>query len=174
MKSFRRYFWDSGVFVSFLCEEQGRWKIVEELLNQCRSGEGEIIISSFAYVEVLRLKGQAPMTQADQRKLELFFDQDFIKPFNADRFVCERARFYVWKHKFKPKDAVHMATAEAANKIVPIHEIFSWDSDFTRCNGKTDLKIPIVNPYISNPGLGLQFDTENDSDQTIEEPDIDF
>jgi len=71
--------------------------------------------------------------------------------------VCERARQLVWKYGLKPKDAVHVATAEFAAKIVIIHELFSWDSDFTKLNGKIPtIPFDLREPHMKQPLLKLE------------------
>ncbi len=49
-----------------------------------------------------------------------------------------------------------MATAEAASRVVEIHGLFSWDSDFLSLNGKTHLKFPITVPFLEQGILQLQ------------------
>lgn len=92
MKEFRTQYWDSGVFCSFLSKEEGRFEVVQDLLREAHAGRLEIITTSFALVEVLKLKGHASFTEESQETLTTFFEYPFIKVVNADREICELAR----------------------------------------------------------------------------------
>jgi predicted nucleic acid-binding protein len=168
MKDFRRHYWDSGVFCSFLSKEEGRYEVVNDLLNEAYAGRVEIVTSSFALVEVLKLKGHEKITEKEQGQLTEFFEYPFIKIVNADREVCELARSFVWKHGMKSKDAVHMATAEVAGRVTEIHGIFSWDGDFVNLNGKPGIRLPISHPFMAQPLLRLGVGGE-ESDEDTEE-----
>jgi hypothetical protein len=110
------------------------------------------------------LKGHAKIADDAQQKLRMFFEFPFIKIVNADRDICESARNYVWTYKMASKDAVHMATAEVASRVVEIHGLFSWDSDFLGLNGKTHLKFPITVPFLEQGILQLQNLEAGDAD----------
>ena len=175
MKEFRRYYWDSGVFCSFLSEEENRWQIVEDLLKEGHAGRLEIVTSSFALVEVLKLKGHTPINAAAEDELKTFFEYPFIKFVNADRDICEAARAFVWKHKMASKDALHMATAHRASTVLQIHGLFSWDSDFVRLSGKQRIGFPISHPFLEQGVLRLENGEESqadpvEDDQTEEPP----
>ncbi len=165
MREFRRQYWDSGVFCSFLSKEEGRYEIVLDLLKEAHAGRIEIISTSFALVEVLKLKAHGNITGEVLDKLRTFFEYPFIKIVNADREICELARSYVWKHGMKAKDAVHMATAEVASRVVEIHRVFSWDDDFVRLYGETPLKIPISHPFMEQQVLRLDTDDTDESEE---------
>ena len=156
MSELRRYYWDSSVFCSYFNKEKNRTDIVSDLLKDALAGKSEILTSSFTLVEVLKLKDGTPITQSKEQMLEDFFEYPFIKIVNAERGICERARQFVWKHGMKPKDAVHMATAEFANKIVTINDLFSWDGDFIKLNGKIDgIQFSLSSPYMKQALLKL-------------------
>jgi predicted nucleic acid-binding protein len=156
MNNVRRYYWDSSVFCSFFNKEQNRHEIVSDLLKDAHSGKSEIVTSSFTLTEVLRVKNSAAITQDKEKMLETFFEYPFIKFVNPDRAVCERARYFVWKHGMKPKDAVHMATAEFAARMTTIHALFSWDNDFTDLNGKIDgISFALRVPFMAEPLLNF-------------------
>jgi len=161
MSEVRRHYWDSSVFCSFFKKEAKRWETVRDLLNEAHAGRGEIITSSFALVEVLKLKDHKPVTEKEEKQLTEFFEYPFIKIVNADRNICERARLYCWRHSMASKDAIHMATAEFAGKLVTIHGLFSWDEDFTRLESKHLLNFPITVPFLHQSLLKLE-DSENE------------
>src|SRR6266481_1558332 len=91
-------YWDSGVFVAYFNDEPGRADVVEQLLEEAHAGKITIITSSFAFVEVLRLKNRKRLTEKDEKMLNEFFQYPFIKPIDAMRGVCEAARHLIWKH----------------------------------------------------------------------------
>jgi predicted nucleic acid-binding protein len=166
MSEIRRHYWDSSVFCSYLNDEPNRAQTVEDLLKEARSGHIEIVTSSFSAVEVLKLKGSNPITEAMEKEVTAFFEYPFIKFFDANRFVCESARQYVWRNNLKPKDAVHVASTALVSKIVTIHELFSWDEDFIKLNGKIPgISFPFARPYMVQTVLNL------DPEQSLEEGD---
>ena len=147
------HYWDSGVFCSYLSKENGRWEIVRDLLIEGRAGRLEIITSSFACVEVLKIKGHNPITEDQERQLTTFFEYPFIKFVDANRTVCEAARRHVWRDGMKPKDALHLASAMAISKHRPLDSLFSWDTDFTRLDGTSGIPFPIVHPFLQQAFL---------------------
>lgn len=169
----KRYYWDSSVFCSFFGKEANRYDVVLDLLNEAKAKKLEIVTSSFTLTEVLKLKSYTPLSEKEEGLLTAFFEYDFIKIVNADRPVCERARYYVWKHKLSPKDAVHAATAEYADKSAPIDELFSWDDDFVKRSLQTPIKFPFNYPYVSQLNLRLQDaqPEEATEDESAPEPD---
>ena len=160
----RRQYWDSSVFVAYLNEEQGRSGTVEDLLNSAHAGNVEIVTSSFALVEVLKLKGSQPISERAEQELVSFFEYPFIKFFDADRNVCEQARRFVWKHGLKPKDAVHLATADIAASRVGIDEFFTWDNDFIKFSGTGIVPFPLSQPYMQQLILRLREGEEAEDD----------
>jgi predicted nucleic acid-binding protein len=161
-------YWDSGVFCSYLSKESGRWEIVRDLLNEGRAGRLEIITSSFACVEVLKIKGHNPITEAQERELITFFEYPFIKFVDASRPVCEAARRHVWRDRMKPKDAIHLACAMVIHKHRPLDGLFSWDSDFTGLSGTAGIPFPITRPFMHQPLL-QNFPTCDDEPEDNEE-----
>ncbi len=169
MSELRRQYWDSGVFCSILNKEEGRWEIVRDLLKEALAGRIEIVTSTFALVEVLKISGSMPITEGQEEELQSFFEYPFIKLVMADRDVCERARYYVWRHGMKSKDALHMATAEKASKKAAIHELFSWDGDFIKLNDKTPVGFPISKPYMRQ--MLIQFPESEPTEAEAKEDD---
>lgn len=167
MKEIKRYYWNSSVFCSFLNEEPDRFQVVEDLLKEARSGNIEIVTSSFTTVEVLKLKGSAPITDEMEKEVVTFFEFPFIKLYDANRNVCELARQFVWKHGLAPKDAVHMATASLAAKLVTIDGLFSWDTRFLKLNGKVPgISFQLSVPFITQALLPLEEAGSKDKDST--------
>jgi predicted nucleic acid-binding protein len=165
MSAPKRQYWDSSVFCSYLNKEPN-YEVVKDLLHEAQARKIEIVTSTFTLTEVLKLGGYKPISAKQEQQLVAFFEYDFIKYVNADREVCERARFYVWKHGFKPKDSIHVATADIASQMMQIDELFSWDGDFTKRNGTTALKFPFCHPYMAQ--MVLRLDEKSPDEEDIE------
>lgn len=143
------YYWDSSVFVAFLNEEEKRADIVESLLEEGRSGNIQIVTSSFTLVEVVKLRGHKPLSPKDEKMLREFFEYSFIKLVDATRKVCEDARMLIWKHAhLKPKDSVHLASALEFSKRLHLDALFSYDADFTKLNNVVTNAFEITTPYV--------------------------
>src|ERR1039457_1395070 len=101
-------YFDSSVFMSFFNneEEKKRADIVEQILNEAHAGRLSVVTSSFALVEVLKVKGHRPLDADDEDKIVEFFQYPFIRLVDATRDVCENARRLIWSHPaLEPKDA---------------------------------------------------------------------
>ena len=148
------WYWDSGVFVAYLNDEEGRADIVEELLEDAQDGKSIIITSTFALVEVLKVKGQKALSQNQDQMIVDMFEYPCIRFVEPDRNVCEEARRLIWNHpSLKPKDAVHLASALAFARRLPLSGLFSYDDDFLKLNGIVTNKFPIVKPVVKEPLL---------------------
>ena len=173
----RRQYWDSSVFCAYFSEEAGRCDTVQDLLNEAHAGRLEIYTSSFALVEVLKLKGYKPITQKEEQGLIDFFEYPFIKIINADREICESARQHHWSDGLEAKDAVHLASALSIRPSVILDELFSWDKDFLAIDGVAKFNLKICAPYMLQPLLRLtdhDSQTKTESEDTIDpvpEPD---
>lgn len=160
-------YWDSSVFVSYFKqdEEPHRHKIVRDILNDAISGGEIIVTSSFTLVEVLKLKGEMPINEEEEEKLIQFFEFPFIRLVNVDREVSELARQFVWKHGFKPKDAVHVATAVIAGYSLKIADLFSWDDHFVSFNGGGHVNFGLSHPFQQQLLLNLEHQPELTTDE---------
>lgn len=90
--SLHTQYWDSSVFVAFFNDEPNRADTVEKLLNDGQEGKLTVITSSFACVEVLKLKNHAHLSKEDEQMISDFFEYPFIKMVDATRGICEAAR----------------------------------------------------------------------------------
>ncbi len=147
--SLHTQYWDSSVFVAYFNDEPNRADTVEKLLNDALEGRLTIITSSFACVEVLKLKNHEHLSKEDEQMISDFFEYPFIKMVDATRGICEAARHLIWKHSsLKPKDAVHMASALAFVEREYLDVLFSYDTDFLLLDGVLTQKCHIKAPYI--------------------------
>ncbi len=150
------YYWDSSVFVAFFSDEPHRADVVEQLLEEATAGRITIVTSSFANVEVLKVEGHAPLTEADEKKTSDFFEYPFIRFVDATRSLCDEARHLIWKYPaLQPKDAVHLASALAYSERANLDGLFSYDQHFLKLNGMITKKFPIVEPLMKQGILKL-------------------
>jgi predicted nucleic acid-binding protein len=167
--SLHTQYWDSGVFCAYFNDESDRADVVEKLLNDGVDGRLTIITSSFACVEVLKMKDHTHLSKKDENTISDFFEYPFIKMVDATRAVCESARHLIWKHHgLKPKDAVHMASAMAYVEREYLDVLFSYDTDFLSLDGALTQKFHIKEPYIEQ--LPLFPDTKLDKKPKKAEP----
>src|SRR5438046_5125166 len=134
--SVKNQYWDSSVFVAYFNDEPGRADVVENLLTEGSEGHLTVVTSTFACVEVLKLKEHEHLSKEDEQMISDFFQYPFIKFVDATRTICEAARNLIWKHSsLKPKDAVHMASALAYVQRASLDALFSYDTDFLDLDG---------------------------------------
>lgn len=156
------YYFDSSVFVSFFNNEQEKKRadIVEQVLNEAHAGRAAVVTSSFALVEVLKLKGHTPLAKEDEDKIVDFFQYPFIRLVDATRDVCEHARRLIWSYPaLHPKDAVHLASALTFAGRAHLDGLFSYDNDFIKLNGIITKQFPIVEPFMKQMNLALGIST---------------
>lgn len=109
----RRY-WDSCAFLGWLKGETDKEAECLSVLEEAISGKLEIVTSTLTLAEVLWLRKGARITQEDREKVRAAFENPWLILWELDRGLAERAQDVVWEHDVHPKDAVHVATALAA------------------------------------------------------------
>jgi predicted nucleic acid-binding protein len=145
------YYWDASVFITIFSDEPGA-EHVEHFLDEAEEESVMIVTSSFTPVEVLKLKGQKPITRADKDKVRDFFKKDYFRWVDLSHLVGETAQSLIWDYPgLFPKDAVHLASAIVFEKIssLKLAAIHSYDKDFIKLNGKLPVKAPITQPIPS-------------------------
>lgn len=81
--------------------------------------------------------------------VQSFFRKSFIRVVNVTRKIAERAQELVWDHGIRPKDAIHVATAEFYE--VPVVETF--DADLIAKSGHVGVPpIEIRKPLLPKQG----------------------
>lgn len=113
-------YWDANAFLAYFQEETGRVDSCEAVLEQAEKGPVLIITSALTLTEVLALRGKRrlPPTQKMKNKVINFFKNEYIAVQNVTREIAELSRDLVWDNGIKPKDAIHVASAIAANVAV--------------------------------------------------------
>jgi predicted nucleic acid-binding protein len=113
----QRLYWDSSAFISRIQRTPGRIEVLEHITGRAEKGEVEIVTSAFTLCEVA--KGDENALPEDQEKTIVdFFENPYILVQQVDVFVAARTRGIVRRFGLKPADAVHVASALAANAAV--------------------------------------------------------
>ena len=146
-------YWDANAFLAYFQEEEGRVDSCEAVLEMAEQGRVLIITSALTLAEVLALRGKKRLPPNPQMKKKVigFFKNEYIAVQNVTREVAELSRDFVWDHGIKPKDAVHVASALAAE--VTVFETYDRP---LRNKGNKVTKIKFREPPPrSQPGLAL-------------------
>jgi predicted nucleic acid-binding protein len=151
-------YWDSSVFCAFFNahKEKERAKLVRELLDEAQSGTVDVITSTIALVEVVKLDGNRKLAKEDEEKIAAFFEYPFIHLIELDRTLCENARRLIWEcPALFPKDAIHLASAIFYAGKATLNGLFSYDEHFTKLDGKLTKQFAITEPFMSQGLLKL-------------------
>jgi len=114
-----RVYWDSCDYLDFLKGDHPRHDHMAALLEDWKQGEVIMVTSALTIAEVLWVRCEKSTLR---RMLDRSTEQDlaglFDPPPPAELVIVElsrttalAARELVWKHRIKPKDAVHVASA---------------------------------------------------------------
>jgi hypothetical protein len=126
----RRY-WDSGCFIAIVGEEPGRVEVCDPILRAAQVNAIEIVTSAFTITEVLFPKGGKRILPEKRETIKRFFRRSGILLVQVDRRLAEDAQEYFWDHGVRPKDAIHIASAVAANCGV----LETYDSGLIKLDG---------------------------------------
>jgi len=110
-------YWDSNAFLGWLQEEADKVDLCRATLERAGGGEVVIVTSALTMAEVLWLRNAPPVGKDRACVVQKFFRRSCIRLRNVTREVAERAQSLVWDHGIKPKDAIHVATALAADVV---------------------------------------------------------
>lgn len=119
--------WDTSVIIDFLEGNQRAEPHVPLIIEQAKRGEAQIVVSSFAEVEVVKIDGV--LTNDQEEMITEFFGRSYVVRAQLDARVAAIARRITRDSSLapnmqtiKPKDAVHVATAARWN--IPIFECY--------------------------------------------------
>ena len=144
MAADRRY-WDANAFLGWLNDEPDKAHECQGVLDAAETGLIEIVTSALTLTEVIKLKGQSPITRDKEDAISGFFEQPYIVIREVDRFVASHARQLIWAHNVQPKDAIHLATALRLK--LPVLDTF--DGDLIKLNGKLGSpRLAIGRPHV--------------------------
>lgn len=112
-----RRVWDSSVVIDYLEGKPRAYPHVPLIIEEAKRGETEILVSSFAEIEVCKIRG-VPLTDDQEEMIKEFFGRHYVIRCMVDYRVAEVARRIARitsqspdMATVKPKDAVHVATA---------------------------------------------------------------
>lgn len=139
------YYWDAGVFLAYICEEQGRYETVMNLLEECDNGNVHIWTSTLSIAEVAKGK-VAPgkiIPLKVQRKIDALWEPPSkIKLIEVTQSVVKEARNVIRaihgskQSGIRSVDAIHIASAIQKE----IRELHTYD-DLAKYAEVVDLKI---------------------------------
>lgn len=118
-------YWDSDCFIAWFDQEAGKVEKCKATVEKIEAGEIKLVVSSITLIEVIKLKNHNMLPREKEETIKAFFQNDFIKVVNVDRYVGEIARNLIWEFNVQPKDSIHVATA-ILHKI-PVLNTFDKD-----------------------------------------------
>lgn len=166
-KRFRRVYWDSCTWISLIQNEtavplpgggtENRASLARAVLSDAEKGAAEIITSALSLAEVSKPATDPGSDFQSADKLAAFFENDFIVISMLDRTVGESARRLMQARYpgLKPLDAVHVASALAAN----VDEMHSFDQKLLDLDDKLEKldgkPLKVCKPAMGGPPLPL-------------------
>jgi predicted nucleic acid-binding protein len=152
-------YWDAGVFLAWLKNEQWRLDEVKAVLKAAEAGQILLVTSSVSFVEVVkfdRKQAVVELPDTDCKKIEDFFRRSYIDVRLFDPLTAELARRYIWDYGLATRDAMHLATASRWH----LTQLDTFDDHLLDLNGK----FPDIN--ISHPNLPVQLEMTDFIDAT--------
>jgi len=155
------YYWDASVFNAYLKKEDGRWQIVEGLLEDCDNGDVHIWTSTLSIAEVTRgnIEPGKIVPLKIQNKIDALWEAPSkIKLLEVSQMVVKEARNVIraihgnQRTGIRSVDAIHLASALQKE----IKEVHTYDSKLVSFAEILDLKINA--PYSNR--LPLEEDDE--------------
>ena len=166
MKREKRY-WDSSVIIAYINEERGRVDVCKAILDDAEQGEMWIYTSALTITEVLKYKGAKPITKDKKEKLAGFFQNDYIRIIQLDRWIAFNAQELYWDNGIPPKDSLHVASALKAE--VDVFETYDDDDLIKKSKTVGSPPLEIRNPIHTQPSLNLAYAKEKDQETDNEE-----
>ncbi len=144
-----RVYWDSMTFIYRLKRVPEHILILEHITKSAEQGNLLIVTSAFTMAEVAMVSDTEDDDE-QERIIEDFFENDFIRLIPVDRRVSKKAREILRVFPgVKGKDAVHLATACITPGIIAMH---TYDGPLLKKNGRLPgCTVPIIKPkWINN------------------------
>lgn len=147
-----RVYWDSDCFLGWLQSEDDKQAACRQVIAEAEVGNIKIITSALTIAEVLMLRGHDRLPAERATMVNDFFRQPYISVRGLTRLVAEQAREFVWTHGVAPKDAIHVASAIAAEAAT----LHTFDADLIKKSGRIGLATLIIeHPSVPAPRLDL-------------------
>ena len=115
----RRY-WDSTNWISLVAEDEPeRADTCQRILEDVSGGAGLIIISALTLAEVIGKRGWPKLDESAEETIARFFENSYVAVHDVTRAIAGGARRLSRRYDIhQPNDAIHLATALAANADV--------------------------------------------------------
>ena len=108
---YKRVYLDSSVYLAAIKGEDGRVEQSRLVLNAAESGLIEIIVSTFTFTEVFKIKGEDAISEEIEKKIDAILMSDKLLVVELDLSLALEARKLARLHGLKPGDSIHLATA---------------------------------------------------------------
>jgi len=118
-------YWDSDCFIAWFDQEVGKYEKCKATVDKIMAGEIKLVVSAITLIEVIKLKNHNMLPRDKENTIKEFFQNDFMKIVNVDRYIGEIARNLIWRFNVHPKDSIHVATAILHK--VPVLNTFDKD-----------------------------------------------
>lgn len=111
--------WDSCNWISLIADDEPeRAEICQRILEDAEAGNCIIVASALTLAEVIKQKGQPILSDSEEQTIANFFLHEYVLIQDLTRTIGEDARRLARRYGLKPNDAVHLATALAADADV--------------------------------------------------------
>ena len=167
MKPENRY-WDSSVIIAYINEERGRVEVCKAILDDAEQGKIRIYTSALTIAEVLKYKGAKPITKDKKDILKAFFQNDYIRIVQVDRWIAFEAQELVWENGIPPKDSLHVASALHAE--VDVLETYDGDDLVKKSKTVGSPPLEIRNPKYDQLPLGLDVPRQKERKENERDP----
>lgn len=139
---YRRPYLDSSVYIAAIKGEAQRATTARRILKDADDGKLEIVGSTFVVAEVIRAKGQPPLSVSDETLVDQYVLRQAMVWVEVDLSLAFEARRIARAHSLKPTDAVHLASAIRGGADV----LLRWNGRFI-AGGGTIEGVTVSDPY---------------------------
>lgn len=151
-----RFYWDACVFLSYVNEDEDRIGDISSLLEHAEKREIEIVTSTVSIVEVAfgaAERRQSALSEEMETKINKLWETSSpIKLVEFHVLIAEEAKKLMRRGvplgwSLKPKDAVHLATAQR----LEVTELHTYDDGLDKW--APEISCEIKRPRYSTPTL---------------------
>lgn len=159
-----RFYWDSCAFIGRIQGDPSRIIDLKFLTDEAAAGRVQIVASALAVAEVSYIRRECSEAEKlrDIEEIGKFFDNDYIHIVQVTRHIATEAAKIAVRHKVKPPDAIHLATAIASNCQV----VHTYDNVLLKLDGKVGAPaLTIKAPPAAERGLFDELESAGDDDE---------
>ena len=156
----RRVYFDANVFLAYVGNEEGRSDTVQDLLQEARRSELEIVTSVLSIAEVAygaHERDHGLNDDSEEVIEQLWTPASPVTLIDVSKAVTRKARTIIREAKrqgfngFRGADAIHLATAQ----MFGCDEIFTYEAESSRARWQQIIGIAVTEPVTNTPTLGL-------------------